>query len=297
MENYLPDESKLDKYFEEVACHDLLKKKEEQELFVIMQKWSLNMAKCGQRTRINGKAAREKLINSNLRLVIKIAKQYKNMGLSLSDLIAEGNMGLMKAVDKYEIGKGAKLSTYASLWIKQCIFRAFDNKSRLVRIPSEAARKYPKIIQWMEDYKKLSGEEPSLQEIAKKFKTTEERILSILQARQGALSIDYKVGEDEGESKTFGEILPDENVSVAKSAEQTNNKEVLLTVLKKLNKRERQIILNRFGIDNHDFHTLEEIGDKFKVSRERIRQLETKALRKLRFLLAKEYQLGICERF
>ena len=146
METYIPQDSDLTRYYQEISEYDLLSKKEEQALFKTMHKWSKNMAKCGQKTRENGKAAREKLINSNLRLVIKIAKDYMNMGLSLSDLIAEGNVGLMKAVEKFESDRGAKLSTYSSFWIRQCIFRAFDNKSRLIRVPSDASRKYPKII-------------------------------------------------------------------------------------------------------------------------------------------------------
>tara|TARA_B100000287_G_scaffold160065_1_gene150961 strand:+ start:2178 stop:3077 length:900 start_codon:yes stop_codon:yes gene_type:complete len=297
VDTYIPNDSELSQYFEEISQYDLLSRKEEEELFIKMHKWSNNMAKCGQRTRINGKAAREKLINSNLRLVVKIAKDYQDMGLPLSDLIAEGNVGLMKAVEKFKAGKGAKLSTYSSYWIKQCMFRAFDNKSRLVRVPSDAARKYPKILSWIEEYKRLSGEEPSLAEISKKFKTTEDRVLCIMQAKSGTYSLDFKIDEDGDGVKTFGEVIPDDKIDANESVEIKDNKEVLMKAISRLGSREQQIVLNRFGLDNNDFHTLEEIGKKFKVSRERIRQIESKALRKLRMYVRKEYQLDVCESF
>tara|TARA_R100000808_G_C2142307_1_gene150082 strand:- start:329 stop:1225 length:897 start_codon:yes stop_codon:yes gene_type:complete len=298
MDTYIPQESDLGRYYEEISRYDLLSKKEEVELFKKMHKWSKNMAKCGQKTRENGKAARERLINSNLRLVVKIAKDYVNMGLPLSDLIAEGNMGLMKAVEKFESDKGAKLSTYSSFWIRQCIFRAFDNKSRLIRVPSEASRKYPKIIKWVEEYKDLCGEEPSAQEIATKFKTSEDRVICILNAKNLIKSLDFELGDSTDEStRTYGDILPDEKPIAKDNVEVIENKKILLSLLTELPKREQQIVKNRFGLDDNDFHTLEEIGEKFNVSRERIRQLESKALRKLRFLIRSKYQMDICDKF
>ena len=149
---YIPEEVGLKKYFNEISKYDLLTRKEERELFGTMHKWSNNMAKCGQRVRLKGKAARDKLINSNLRLVIKISKEYQHMGFPLSDLIGEGNMGLMKAVDKFKSNKKTKISTYASYWIKQCIFRAFDNKSRLIRVPSNACMKHRHVMKWIQEF-------------------------------------------------------------------------------------------------------------------------------------------------
>ena len=295
---YIPQESDLGRYYQEISKYNLLSRKEEKKLFETMHKWSKNMAKCGQNTRKNGKEARERLINSNLRLVIKIAKDYMNMGLPLADLIAEGNMGLMKAVEKYESDKGAKLSTYSSFWIRQCIFRAFDNKSRLIRVPCDSSRKYPKIIKWVEEYKNLCGEEPTIEEISTKFKTTKDRIICIMGARNLIKSLDFELGDDDGEtSRTFGDVLPDDKPIAKESVEVSENKEILLTLLNELPKREQQIVKNRFGLDDNDFHTLDQIGEKFKVSRERIRQLETKALRKLRFLLRRKYQMGVCDKF
>ena len=147
------DEDKcFESYCESVAKHELLSRKEEAELFKVFHKW-LNNKKAGQATRRNGKAAREKLINSNLRLVIKIARDYSGCGLPLLDLISEGNIGLMIAVDRFESDKGAKLSTYAALWIRQKIIRSLNNKGHLIRVPVAANAKYLKIIKYINQQK------------------------------------------------------------------------------------------------------------------------------------------------
>jgi len=293
METYVPEEVELKKYFDDISKYDLLTKKEEQNLFETMHKWSHNMAKCGQRTRFNGKLARETLINSNLRLVVKIAKDYRNMGLSLSDMIAEGNMGLMRAVDKFKSNKKTKLSTYASYWIKQCIFRAFDNKSRLIRVPSNACSKHRKVIKWIQEYEELTGAKPDIEEIARKFKTTEERALSIMEAKKMILSFDYEINNEEGETRTFGETVGDEKPLPSQNVEETDNKQILTLLINKLNRRERYILNNRFGLNNKKTQTLDQIGVKFKVTRERIRQVETIALRKLRRMITTEYKIDL----
>lgn len=293
MNSYIPEEIELKKYFNDISKYDLLKRKEEQDLFKTMHKWSNNMARCGQRTRVNGKAARENLINSNLRLVIKIAKGYRNMGLSLSDLIAEGNMGLMRAVDKFKPNKKAKISTYASYWIKQCIFRAFDNKSRLIRVPSNACMKHRHVMKWIHEYEELTGDKPSIDEIATKFKTTKDRALSIMEAKQSVLSFDYEIQNEEGESRTFGETVGDDKPLPSRNAEENDNKQVLTGLINKLNNRERYILYNRFGLGNKKTQTLDQIGIKFNVSRERIRQVETIALRKLRRMITREYKIDV----
>ena len=293
MNTYIPEEVELIKYYDDVSKYGLLKRQEERDLFKIMHKWTEN-SKAGQRTRLNGKAAREKLINSNLRLVIKIAKDYRNMGLSLSDLIAEGNMGLMKAVEKFKSDKKAKISTYASYWIKQCIFRAFDNKSRLIRVPCDAARKYSHVIKWIQEYQRLTGEKPDISEIAKKFKTTQERALSIMRAREFVLSMDYELQNEDGDSsRTFGETVEDLRTPVVSTiAELNDNKKILTEAINKLEEREKHILNNRFGLCNKKRRTLEAIAKDFKLSRERIRQVETIALRKLRLLIKKEYKIN-----
>ena len=294
METYIPEEVELKKYFDDISKYPLLKIKEEQELFKIMHKWSNNMARCGQRTRINGKAAREKLINSNLRLVVKIAKDYRNMGLSLADLIAEGNMGLMRAVDKFKSNKKTKISTYASYWIKQCIFRAFDNKSRLIRVPSDACMKHRRVMKWIHEYEELTGEKPDIEEIARKFKTTTDRALSIMEAKQNVLSFDFEIQNEEGDQgRTFGDTVGDTKPLPTQNAEESDNKEILTNLINKLSNRERYILYNRFGLGNKKIQTLDQIGIKFKVTRERIRQVETIALRKLRRMISKEYKVEL----
>jgi RNA polymerase primary sigma factor len=260
-----------------------------------MQKWSKNK-KAGQRTRTNGKAAREKIINSNLRLVVKMSKEFMGLGLPLLDLISEGNIGLMRACDKYELDKGAKFSTYASFWIRQGIFRALDNKARLIRVPTDANRKYPKIIRYINEQEELTGEKPTTKEIAKEFKTAERRIISIMEARKVMTSMDAKVSEnsDDGGEVTWAEFIPDHyNDAPDTKAEITNNKKVLNKLLNKLTRREKSIIIKRWGINDKDFHTLEKIGDNVGVTRERIRQIEEKAIRKLRTLVRDEFHVSL----
>jgi len=293
MNTYIPEEIELKKYYNDISKYDLLKRQEERDLFEAMHKWTKNR-KAGQRTRANGRAAREKLINSNLRLVVKIVKDYRNMGLSLADLVAEGNMGLMRAVDRFKSDKKTKISTYASYWIKQCVFRAFDNKSRLIRVPSSACLQYRHVVKWIQEYEELTGEKPDISEIAKKFKTTQERALSIMRARESVLSMDYELQNDEGDSNsTFGQTVPDEKPTVSTDAEINDNKKVLTEAIDTLDEREKYILYNRFGLGNKKTQTLDEIGKNFKVSRERIRQVETMALRKLRFLIKKEYKINL----
>lgn len=294
--NYTAEEAcdTVQKYYSHVGEFPLLKRKEEISLFETMHKWSKNTHKAGMRTRQNGQAAREKIINSNLRLVIKMCKDYTGMGLPLLDLISEGNIGLMRAVEKYELDKGAKFSTYAAFWIKQCIFRSLDNKARLIRVPSDANRKYPKIIRFINEQEEITGEKPTIQEIAKKFKTAEHRVISIMEARQAMTSFDSKVNDDENEAvgPTWGEKI---SCSLGDSpdvkTEITDNKARLNKLLNKLTQRERSILIKRFGINDKDFETLENIGDSVGVTRERIRQIEEKAIRKLRTLVRDEFEI------
>jgi RNA polymerase primary sigma factor len=290
------DES-VQKYYDHIRRYPLLKRKEEQGLFTTMQKWSKNMARCGQQTRLNGKAAREKIINSNLRLVIKMSKDYTGLGLPLLDLISEGNMGLMRAAEKYELGKGAKFSTYAAFWIRQGIFRGLDNKARLIRVPTGANSKYPKIIKYINEQEELTGEKPTIPEIAKKFKTAEHRIISIMEARQTMTSMDECVSDNADDKLTWGERIADSYGKTPQElAELANNKKVLNELLKKLDRRERAVIMSRFGINDKSRETLENIGDSFDVTRERIRQVETTAIRKLRTLVRDEFSIELDEK-
>lgn len=278
-------------YYARISEFPLLKRKEEAELFETMQKWSNAKNVAGQRTRRNGMIAREKLINSNLRFVVKISKDYARLGFPLLDLISEGNIGLMKAVERYKLGKGTKFSSYAVFWIKQAIFKALDHKSRLIRIPSDANREFPKIIRWVVEQEELGKPKPTIEEIAEKFKSRKSRIIGILEARKEVISFHSSAGPDEDEnSQSFGEMIKDESVATPDvNVELKNNKEILNRMLNKLTRREKFILTSRFGINDKKFETLEQIGIRNGVSRERIRQVEEIALKKLKKMVKIEY--------
>lgn len=278
-------------YYARIAEFPLLKRKEERELFETMHKWSNAKACAGQRTRRNGMLAQEKLINSNLRFVVRISKDYARLGLPLSDLISEGNIGLMKAVERYKLDKGAKFSSYAIFWIKQSIYKALDNKARLIRIPSDSNRQFPKIISWMTEQEGIGKEKPTVEEIAEKFGTSISRVQSIMEARKEIISFNSKVGPEESEdSQSFGETIKDLTVVTPDlNVEIQNNKEILNKLLNKLSRREKFILMKRFGINDKDFETLEQLGKRNGVTRERIRQIEEAALKKLKKMVKIEY--------
>ena len=284
----------LGKYYDDIGKYDLLTRKEESDLFLEFHKWWRNRAKAGQATRRNGRLARERLINSNLRLVAKIAQKYTGCGIDLIDLIQEGNEGLIISVEKFKMKKGCKLSTYSQFWIRQKIIRSINNKAHTIRLPVDANQKYLNIIKFISSYKEEFGEEPSNAEIIKKFKVTEKKLKNMLEVRGGMMSLDYKMdagNQSTGETE-FGDILEDEKIDIpSKLAELTNNKEILTELLNRLPNRERHILYNRFGLANKGTKTLEEIGDKLGVTRERVRQLETVALRKLRQLVTTRYRV------
>jgi len=289
----MKEESKcFETYCSAVGAYDLLSRKEEQELFNVYHKWS-NNRRAGQGTRKNGRAAREMLINSNLRLVIKIARDFQFCGLPLPDLISEGNMGLMLAVEKFNPDKGAKLSTYACFWIKQKIIRSLNNKAHLIRVPVCANAKYLKIIKYINIQREEHGAEPSNEDIIIKFKISEKQLKNVFEVRGGMVSIDQKAQGPDGEGKSFEETIEDMRVdSPDQSAELSDNKEILAEFLNSLDKREKYILCNRFGVGNKSIQTLEEIGEKLKVTRERIRQIEMVALRKLRRMVTIKYRIS-----
>ena len=276
------ERSGLQLYLQEIAKTPLLTIAEEIQL--------------ARRIRRGDKAARDHMISATLRLVVKIAHDYKDFGLPLLDLISEGNIGLIKAVERFDPRKGGKLSTYAAWWIKQSIKRALANQSKTIRLPVHLVDKISKMRRAAMALAEELGREPSDEEVAWELGIPVNKVAHLKSVSIRPASLDAPIGED-GDSATFGDIVGDENAtSPYENVRERNLKTDLNRMIESLDRREADILRMRFGLDGHDELTLEEVGRKFKVTRERVRQLQNLALQKIRKLMTKnETQLSLEE--
>lgn len=254
-------------YLKEIGKVPLLSAEEEIEL--------------AKRMELGDQEAKKRLAEANLRLVVSIAKRYVGRGMLFLDLIQEGNLGLIKAVEKFDYRKGYKFSTYATWWIRQAITRAIADQARTIRIPVHMVETINKLIRVSRQLLQELGREPTPEEIAKEMDMPVERVREILKISQGPVSLETPIGEEE--DSHLGDFIQDDNVPVpADAAAFTLLKEQLEEVLGTLTEREQKVLTLRFGLEDGRARTLEEVGKEFNVTRERIRQIEAKALRKLR---------------
>ena len=293
LRRYRDGESPLaDQIAQARAAHDKLKNpeieatlspEEKEELRAVVEVGQAAQAelKKYQALVLDGQNAKDELIQANLRLVVSIAGHYNGRGMLYLDLIQEGNLGLIKAADKFDHSKGFKFSTYATWWIRQSITRALADQARTIRIPVHMVETINRLIRTSRQLMQEYGREPTTEEIAQAMHLTESRVQEIIKIAQDPVSLETPIGEEE--DSHLGDFIPDDSAPAPLDAASfTLQREQLMKVLDTLTEREKKVLILRYGLDGGRSYTLEEVGEKFHVTRERIRQIEAKALRKLK---------------
>ena len=271
-------------YLKEIGRVPLLSMEDEKTLAMAIERGELEVQNNGSadsRVIVAGDEAKRQLTEANLRLVVSIAKKYVGRGMLFLDLIQEGNLGLIRAVEKFDYRKGYKFSTYATWWIRQAITRALADQARTIRIPVHMVETINRLIKISRQLLQELGRDPSVEEIAAEMGLTPEKVREVIKISQEPISLETPIGEEE--DSHLGDFIEDqEAVAPAEAASVMLLKEKMQDVLKNLTDRERKVLVLRFGLEDGHQRTLEEVGQEFGVTRERIRQIEAKALRKLR---------------
>jgi RNA polymerase primary sigma factor len=283
LESSLDDPVRM--YLREIGRVPLLSAADEVSLAKRMDRGKLERLKCATlqqfRVIVDAEDAQQRLTEANLRLVVSVAKKYIGRGMSLLDLIQEGNIGLIRAVEKFDYTKGFKFSTYATWWIRQAITRAIADQARTIRIPVHMVETINRLIRTSRRLLQELGREPSAEEIGLELEITADRVREIIKVSQEPISLEMPIGEED--DSHLGDFIEDQAaLAPAEAASHQLLKEQVEDVLGGLTERERKVLQLRFGLDDGRSRTLEEVGKEFKVTRERIRQIEAKALRKLR---------------
>ncbi|PIV85059.1 MAG: RNA polymerase subunit sigma [Nitrospirae bacterium CG17_big_fil_post_rev_8_21_14_2_50_50_9] len=260
-------------YLKEISAIDLLTSEEEVKL--AKKVWKKDPV------------ARQKMIEANLRLVVSIAKRYMNRGLPFLDLIEEGNIGLIKAVERFQYQKGFKFSTYASWWIRQAIERSLINQTRTIRLPIHVDEKINRFVKVLREQVQAKGREPSMDEMASVMDTSVEKIKEIMQVVRSTQSLDMPIGEKQENS--LKDVIEDTSIlSPSDIVEGIKRHEMIASWLEKLTENEKNVVILRFGLEDGEPKTLEKIGEEFGVTRERIRQIESSAIKKLQYIISHE---------